>query len=506
MQKLLEIDDRRIGKDCPVFIIAEAGVNHNGDMNIARQLVRQAKKAGADCVKFQTFKAERVVADDAPKADYQLKTTDPQESQLAMLSKLELNRADYRDLISLCRKEEILFLSTPYNVEDVDFLNDLGVPAFKLASMHLTEPSFLQYVAGKGKPLMISTGMATLDEVEKAVDVIRQTGNEQIVLLQCTTNYPSRLEDTNLLAMRTMADTFDVPVGYSDHTQSEIACIASIALGACVIEKHFTLDKMLPGPDHSSSADPAEFESLVQKIRQTETALGSSEKKPCEIEIKNAIGMKRSIVAKRKILKGETICEDMLTFKRPGNGMKPSLVSNLIGKIALQDIDTDQIISNRMFESGREVKIFELTQKDATELSEMFISQSAGYGKFFTPFNSYDKDYLAGIIGEAKRDRYWGMRLGEKLVGFFMLRGFDAGYERPSFGVYVSETFAKNGLGKQALQYALNWCRLNKISSVMLKVHPDNRHAVGIYEGAGFDLLEVSPETGNNIFEKTLAG
>ncbi|HEG43168.1 MAG TPA: N-acetylneuraminate synthase [Phycisphaerales bacterium] len=504
MQRLLEIDERRIGKDCPIFIIAEAGVNHNGDINIARQLVHQAKKAGADCVKFQTFKSERVATEGAPKANYQLKTTDPQESQLAMLSKMELSRSDHLDLISLCHKERILFLSTPYNVEDVDFLNELGVPAFKLASMHLTEPSFLQYVADKGKPLIISTGMATLDEVEEAVDVIRQTGNDQIVLLQCTTNYPSRLEDANLLAMRTMADKFDVPVGYSDHTQSEIACITSVALGACIIEKHFTLDKMSFGPDHCSSADPVEFEGLVQNIRQAETALGSSEKKPCDIEIQNAIGMKRSIVARHKILKGETICKDMLTFKRPGTGMKPSLVFDLIGKTVLYDIGAGKTLNSWMFEGDPDVEIFELTQKDCAELSEMFTQGSAEYGKFFTPFDSYDQCHLAGIIGEAKRDRYWGMRCGKRLAGFFMLRGFDEGYERPSFGAYVSETFANNGLGKQALQYALNWCRLNKISSVMLKVHPDNKLAIGIYEQAGFEPVEVSSGTDNNIFEKRL--
>jgi N-acetylneuraminate synthase/N,N'-diacetyllegionaminate synthase len=345
VQNHIEIENRNVGSGCPVFVIAEAGVNHNGDIELAKQLVCQAKRVGADCVKFQTFKAERVVTKNAEKADYQLKTTDPRESQLEMLRKLELNTQAYHELIRLCRKEGIVFLSTPYNIEDVDFLDDLGVGAFKLASIHVAEQCFLQYVACKGKPMILSTGMATLDEVALAVSAIRETGNEQLVLLQCTTNYPSRLQDANLRAMQTLADSFDTIAGYSDHTQNDIACVVSVGLGACVIEKHFTLDKTFPGPDQSSSADPAEFERLVESIRQAEVVLGSYSKEPCELERANASKMRRSIVTNRKIRKGEVISADMLTFKRPSGGIKPASIREITGRVAMRDIKTDQILS-----------------------------------------------------------------------------------------------------------------------------------------------------------------
>jgi len=217
MRDIININNISIGEESPVFFIAEAGVNHNGDIEIAKQLVKKAKQCGADCIKFQTFKAERVVTEGAPKAKYQLGTTDPKESQLDMLRKLEMSPESYHEVISYCQDQGILFLSTPYNIEDVDFLDGLGLPAFKLASIHLAEPYFLQYVARKGKPMFVSTGMATLAEVDQAIRAIRGVGNQQIILLQCTTNYPSRVEDANLRAMETMRDAFDVLVGYSDN-------------------------------------------------------------------------------------------------------------------------------------------------------------------------------------------------------------------------------------------------------------------------------------------------
>ena len=344
MNKTLCIEQKNIGPGHPVFIIAEAGVNHNGDIELAKQLVSKAKECGADCIKFQTFKAERVVTEDAPKASYQLKTTDEQESQIEMLRKLEMPPASYKEIIEHCRVQDIIFLSTPYNVEDVDFLDELGVPAFKLASIHITEHYFIQYVAKKGKPIILSTGMATLGEVDEAVRTLRETGNDQFILLQCTTNYPSRLEDANLLAMTTMCDAFDVLVGYSDHTQDDTACISSVALGAKVIEKHFTLDKALPGPDQSSSADPLEFMRLVINIRNAEKVLGSAIKKPCEIEKRNAIGMRRSIVAKKNISKGAVISAEMLTFKRPATGLAPRFFLDVVGHKARRNILVDALI------------------------------------------------------------------------------------------------------------------------------------------------------------------
>jgi len=348
----LNLLGRRVGPGHPSFIIAEAGVNHNGDPELARRLIHGAKAVGADCIKFQTFKAERVVTAAAPKAAYQLGTTDPAESQIAMLRKLELDFAAYEELVALAQAEGIAFFSTPYNEEDVDFLDSLGIGAFKLASLSVVEPAFLRYVAERGKPIILSTGMATLEESVRAVETIRAAGNEQIVVLQCTTNYPSRLADVNLRAMLTLRDACRSLVGYSDHTAGNTACVASIALGACVIEKHFTIDPTLPGPDQSTSCDPAEFAALVREIRDTELVLGSAEKVPCEVERKNSIGMRRSIAARRAITAGETLTRDMLSFKRPSTGISPVRLDDLLGCTAQCDIPADALLTWEMCGKG----------------------------------------------------------------------------------------------------------------------------------------------------------
>ena len=313
-------------------------------MALAKKLIHEAALCGADCVKFQTFKADRVVINEAPKAQYQLKTTPIGESQKAMLRKLEMNMESYREIVECCNDNGVLFISTPYNTEDVDFLEQLEVSAYKLASIHAVEPWFASYVAKTGKPVILSTGMATLDEIEKTVEAMYATGNKQIILLQCTTNYPSRIEDTNLLAMQTLADKFNLIVGYSDHTADDIACIVSIGLGAKLIEKHFTLDKSMEGPDQSTSATPDEFLNLVKAIRSAETVLGSAVKQPCAAELENMVGMRRSIVAKCNIKKGEVIEENLITFKRPATGLKPIFFEKLLGMKAVRDINLDDVI------------------------------------------------------------------------------------------------------------------------------------------------------------------
>jgi N,N'-diacetyllegionaminate synthase len=324
------------------YIIAEAGVNHNGDPAMARELVLAARRAGADAVKFQTFRAEALVLRDAAKAQYQLRTTDPAESQFEMLRKLELSHEVQADLAALCAREQIEFLSTPYNFDDVDFLDSLGVRAFKLASIHLVEPPFLQYVARKGKTMIVSTGMGTLDDVQEAIVAIREVSTVPIILLQCTTNYPSPAADANLRAMSTMRSAFTLPVGYSDHTQSQTCAIGAVAMGAMMIEKHFTLDPSLPGPDHSSAAGPDEFAQMVARIRETEAALGSGLKQPSPAEAANAPAMRRSIVARRAITKGEPITAAALTLKRPGTGLAPREWDRLIGIAAPRDIAPDE--------------------------------------------------------------------------------------------------------------------------------------------------------------------
>jgi N-acetylneuraminate synthase/N,N'-diacetyllegionaminate synthase len=324
------------------YIIAEAGVNHNGNVDIALKLIDEAKKAGAHCIKFQTFKASQIVTAKSPKAAYQLEVTDKTESQYEMLKKLELDFNSYQFLIESCKKLGIDFMSTPYNKEDADFLADLEVEAFKIASGQLTEIPFLKYVAAKQKRMIISAGMATLSDVFNAVEAIRSVGNNDIVVLQCTTNYPSKIEDANLLTIPVIKSSCNVRVGYSDHVQNNIACFVSIALGAEIVEKHFTLDKKMEGPDHSSSLTPIEFAELVNGIKDVELSLGNGLKLPTEAEKKNSFGMKRSLVANSDLKAGMILEEKHLGFKRPSNGLSINYLDTIIGKKLIQDISMDE--------------------------------------------------------------------------------------------------------------------------------------------------------------------
>lgn len=326
------------------YIIAEAGVNHNGKLDIALELIEKAKAAGADCIKFQTFQAKKIVTMGAPKAAYQLQVTEKSESQYEMLKKLELSKHDYEVIIEKCKEIGIDFLSTPYNKEDVDFLISFNVDGFKIASGQLTELPFLKYAASFNKKMIVSTGMSTMAEVFNAVQAIRDTGNTQIVVLQCTTNYPSKIEDANLLAMLSIKEACKVPVGYSDHVQNNYACFASVALGAAIVEKHFTLDKAMEGPDHSSSLTPVEFEELVLGIRSIEQSLGTGLKLPTSAEKSNAFGMKRSIVALIDLKQGTIIEERHLGFKRPFNGLEPNMLPLVVGKCIARDIKADEAL------------------------------------------------------------------------------------------------------------------------------------------------------------------
>ncbi len=345
----IKIAQHLIGAGHPCFMIAEAGVNHNGDPAMAAELVRQAKACGADCVKFQTFRAERVVTAAAPKAAYQLKVTDPAESQFAMLRKLELSEAAHRELIAQCRREGIVFLSTPYSIEDAELLHDLGVPGFKVASGQLVELPFLADLARFGKPIILSTGMATMAEITEAVATVRAQGNDQLVVLQCTTNYPSALADTNLRAMNSIRATTGAVTGYSDHTEGINACLASVALGAAVVEKHFTLDRALPGPDHRCSFAPAELAALVRGVREIEAALGTAAKQPTAAELANLSGMRRSIVAARALSAGEKVTAADFAFKRPATGLAPKRLGELLGRTARTDIAADTQVQPELF-------------------------------------------------------------------------------------------------------------------------------------------------------------
>lgn len=323
------------------YIIAEAGVNHNGDVDLAKKLIRAAKEAGADCVKFQTFKAEKIVTKTSPKAKYQLEVTNREETQFDMLKKLELDMEAYKELVELCREIDIDFLSTPYNKEDVEFLEELGVNTYKIASGQLTELPFLRYVARKNRRMLLSTGMGTLADVFNAVEAIREEGNDDIIVLQCTTNYPSRIEDANILAMNSIKEACGVRVGYSDHVPNNFACFASVALGAEIVEKHFTLDVSMEGPDHSCSLTPNEFKEMVEGIRNIELSLGSKIKRPSQVEKDNSTGMKRGLVVLEELEEGTILREEHIGFKRPLQGIPINMLDDVIGKKLSKSLQQD---------------------------------------------------------------------------------------------------------------------------------------------------------------------
>lgn len=339
------IDGAEVGKGAPVWIIAEAGVNHNGDFGRALELIHVAKECGADSVKFQTYRTENLVTAASPKAQYQLETTLRGESQFEMLKKLELDVGAFARLAEECQKADITFLSTPYGVEDIDLLESLDTPAYKIASALSVEPLLLERAAATGKPVLLSTGMCTLEECRAGVDTLRNAGCDDIVALQCTTDYPSRLEDANLRAIAGLRETLGVPVGYSDHTQGLTATIAAVALGACAIERHFTLDRSLPGPDHSASSDPAEMRELVGKVRDVERALGSTLKSPTERELLNKTQMRRGIVAVRNLPEDRTLELNDLAFKRPLDGVSPDRFRDLLGRRLKRAIEQDKPIT-----------------------------------------------------------------------------------------------------------------------------------------------------------------
>jgi len=309
-------------------------VNHNGDVGRALGLVDAAVDAGADAVKFQTFKADRLAAHDAPKAAYQISSTGAGESQYDMLRRLELSAEAHHEIAGHCHRKGVVFMSTPFDEESVNFLLDVGMTVFKIPSGEITNLRFLAHVAQKGRPMIVSTGMASLGEVEAAVGTIRHAGNRDLVLLHCVSAYPASPADANLRAMHTLAAAFDVPVGFSDHTSGIEVSLAAVALGACVIEKHLTLDRALPGPDHSASLEPAELSALVQGIRTVEASLGDGCKAPTASESNTASTVRRSLVAACDISAGTLVTEEHVTAKRPGTGLPPAMRPCVVGRTA----------------------------------------------------------------------------------------------------------------------------------------------------------------------------
>ena len=331
-------------RDNQIFIIAEAGDNHNGNFDLALQLVDKAAEAGADCVKFQTFVTENVISKFAEKADYQKQTTGENESQYEMVKKLELSFEQFRLIHKYCQEKNIIFLSTPFDLDSIDFLEEIQIPFWKIPSGEITNLPYLEKIAKTGKDIIMSTGMCMMEEIEAALSVLREHGAGKITLLHCNTEYPTPFEDVNLRAMQEMKKAFGVSVGYSDHTVGIAVPIAAAAMGASVIEKHFTLDKNMEGPDHRASLEPEELKQMVRSIRNIERAMGSGKKQPSPSEQKNISIARKSIVAKRKIKQGEQLTEDNLYIKRPGNGISPMRWYEIIGTAAVKDFEEDELI------------------------------------------------------------------------------------------------------------------------------------------------------------------
>jgi N-acetylneuraminate synthase/N,N'-diacetyllegionaminate synthase len=343
---------RRIGRDAPVFVVAEAGVNHNGDLALALALVDAAAEAGADAVKFQTFRTDALVSRAAPKAGYQVETTGAGESQRDMLAKLELSLDQFARVQERCARRGVIFFSTPFDEGSADALERLGAPLFKVPSGEITNLPYLRHVARKGRPMIVSTGMSTLDEVVAAVAAIRESGHPPIALLQCVSAYPAPPADMNLRAMDTLRARFGVPIGLSDHSLGLEVALAAVARGAEIIEKHLTVDKTLPGPDHRASLDPGEMAALVRGIRTVEAALGDGDKRPTTSELDTRRVARKSLVATRALRAGERLTAEAVTIKRPGTGIAPGELERALGRRVRRDLAADEVIEWSALDEG----------------------------------------------------------------------------------------------------------------------------------------------------------
>ena len=341
----IKIGERHVGETSPCFIIAEAGVNHDGSVSKAKELIDAAVEAKADAVKFQSFTTDKLILSNTPKAEYHKKTTGDKDGFDDMLRQLELSESDHIEIRDYCDNRGIAFMSTPFDPDSADLLERLGVNVFKVDSGNFNNPYLVKHIAIKDKPMILSTGMTTISEIEETMSVLEEVGNKQAILLHCTSNYPPSYEDVNLRAMMTIRNTFNTLVGYSDHTQGLCITIAAVAMGATVIEKHLTLDRSSPGPDHLASLEPREFSDLVSQVRSVEASMGSSIKRPVAAEAEVADSLRRSVVSTEKIHKGQMITRRMVDVKRPGTGLPPKYLEWVVGRVAQKDIPANQVIT-----------------------------------------------------------------------------------------------------------------------------------------------------------------
>lgn len=350
MQQHIQISNKELKPEGPVFIIAEAGVNHNGELSLAKKLIEAARDSGVDAVKFQLFSADKLVTKTARQAAYQSENLGKTESQYEMLKRLELPEADFVELKAYAESFGMIFMATPFDESAIDYLFELGVKAFKVGSGDLTNIPYLIHMAKKDLPMIVSTGMATMDEVYAAKTAILSTGNDALIFLHCTSNYPTPYQDANLRAMHTLANATGSLPGYSDHTEGIWVPATAVAMGAIVIEKHFTLDKNMEGPDHKASLEPGELAAMVKQIRQTEIILGKADKEPTASELEVAKVARKSIIAAQDILAGSIITAEMLAIKRPGTGIPPGEFSSLLGKKARRDIPFETLLNRDMIQ------------------------------------------------------------------------------------------------------------------------------------------------------------
>ena len=347
---MIQKNRKKIGDNEPCFIVAEAGVNHNGDIEIAQRLIDAAVEAGADAIKFQTFNADLLVTPHAQKARYQKKSTPTSESQYQMLKRLELSPHTFKKLSDYANMKKIIFFSSPFDLKSVDILDRIEVPLYKIPSGEITNLPLLTYIAKKGKPIILSTGMATFEEIDEAIDIIKNEGVADIILLYCVTSYPAKIESLDLTIISSLRERYHLPVGFSDHTTGIVAAIAARALNACVIEKHFTLDRKMSGPDHQASIDPKGLKKLVIAIREVESALGNGMKKISKEESEIKSITRKSLVAAIDIPAGTSISESMIDLKRPGTGLAPKNKDMIIGKKSNRSIKKNELFDWDMLE------------------------------------------------------------------------------------------------------------------------------------------------------------
>ncbi len=491
VEQLITLGGKTIGNGCPLFFIAEIGVNHNGSLELAHNLIAAASEAGAQAVKFQTFSADRIVTETSPKANYQRKNTDAMQSQYEMLKALEIPESWYPELTAHCADLGLDFISTPYDIEDVNFLQKLNVCSYKIPSAWVVDLEYIDAIARIKKPVFMATGMCTMNEVARAVDVIKKY-TDQLVLLQCTTDYPTKTSECNVRAMKTLADTFGCLSGLSDHSNSHLPAILAVALGAVIIERHFTLDKALPGPDHSSSDTPVELAALIHSLNQAQVMLGSAEKRPSGSEYANLAAMRRSLVAAKPLQAGTVLKSADVGLKRPAGGIEPCFLADVIGKTLTQDVAAHEQLRYAGIDMGDTCCLFldQLRPTLEPDVSRMFsVIASSEDVKMFHP-HAFDSETAVSLCNYPGRDYYALVKCNGVVAGYAMLRGWEEGYTIPTAGLYVFPEWRGKRLASNILSMLEIEAKQRSASMIMAKVYRHNTPSLRSFLRAGYKITK----------------